>query len=257
MKVSEHRQSYPPGKTYSSTRTAKPATKQEKASANRTNYQTKAADEASEPKTYWEEKAEKDKALLTSFQERTREAKEKKDSNFIKSSNSGESVGSYAALLAKAETRMEVMEVSSKVMRTLAELKMSSVGAEGDEAKKIAQKIRRLEKLVKRIQKKLKNLSKEEQLEIRKQRAIKKKEMEKAQELHKELENRRTKRRREDRKYAHKEMAEDMRTNDASNPLTSVSGSGADAFSDLSTADTGGIDVSMSGFEGGGLDVLA
>ena len=131
------------------------------------------------------------------------------------------------------------------------------MGAEGDEAKKIAQKIRRLEKLVKRIQKKLKNLSKEEQLEIRKQRAIKKKEMEKAQELHKELENRRTKRRREDRKYAHKEMAEDMRTNDSANPFDSVSGAGADAFSDLSTADTGGIDVSMSGFEGGGLDVLA
>ena len=89
MKVSEQRQSYSSGRTYSSSRTAKPTAKQEKASANR---QTTSADKTSEPKTYWEEKAEKDKALLASFQERTKEAKEKKDSNFIKSSKSGESV---------------------------------------------------------------------------------------------------------------------------------------------------------------------
>ena len=248
---------------YTSSRSAK-STEQTKKNAessksDKTNRKEEAADKSLEKKTYWEDKMEKDKEILASFKERTEAAKEaKKNSNskFLKSSSSGESVGSYAALLAKAETKMEVMEVSSKVTWTLAELKMASVGSEGEEAKKLAKQIRRPEKLTKQIQKKLKNLSKEEQLELRKERAIKKMEMEKAQELHKELEKRRTKRRREDRKYAQKEIAEDMK-NETANLLASTGASDPVTSSSLDAAlgDMGGIDLSMSGFDGG-MDIL-
>lgn len=266
MKVSEQSAASKTSRSYytssgSANRTSRTGRNTTGSKTDKTVKEISSAEKSSEEKTYWEDKAEKDRAILASFRERTEEAKQAKknqNSNYLKSSSSGgESVGSYAALLAKAETRMEVMEVSSKVTRTLAELKMASVGAEGDEAKKLARKIRRLEKLMKRIQQKLKNLSKEEQLELRKERAIKKQEMEKAQELHKELEKRRTKRRRDDRKYAQKEMAEDMKTGSA-NLLdsSSASNSPSDSLSDASFSDTGGIDLSISGFEGGGMDIF-
>ena len=105
----------------------------------------------------------------------------------IKSSNKGESVGQLAALLSRAETRLDVLQVSSKVTRILMDLKASAAGAKGDEAKKLARQIKRYEKLMKRIEKKLKHLAKEEQLELRRKRALKQMEFEKEEELRQEL----------------------------------------------------------------------
>ncbi len=129
--------------------------------------------------------------------------------NKMKSSTPDDSVGQLASELARAETRIDVQLVSSKAMRALANLKMSSMSCDEKDKKKIQQMIRRMEKLMKRIQKKLEHLGKEEQLENQQKRAEKKKEEQKAKEIREELRGRRNKRRREERRYALKELAED------------------------------------------------
>ncbi|MEZ3488129.1 MAG: hypothetical protein K1W22_16495 [Lachnospiraceae bacterium] len=120
-----------------------------------------------------------------------------------------DSTGQLAAMLARAETKMDVQQVSSKAVRALSALKMASVFAEGDDAKKAAQRIRRMEKLMNRISKKQQQLNKEEVLELQRKSAEKRKEMKRVQELKKELDNKRTKRRRDERNYAAKEIAQD------------------------------------------------
>lgn len=120
-----------------------------------------------------------------------------------------DSTGQLAAMLARAETKMDVQQVSSKAVRALSALKMASVFAEGDDAKKAAQRIRRMEKLINRISKKQQQLNKEEVLESQRKSAEKRKEMKRAQELKKDLDNKRTKRRRDERNYASKEIAQD------------------------------------------------
>ena len=55
-----------------------------------------------------------------------------------------DSTGQLAAMLARAETKMDVQQVSSKAVRALSALKMASVFAEGDDAKKAAQRIRQI-----------------------------------------------------------------------------------------------------------------
>ena len=120
----------------------------------------------------------------------------------VKSSAPDDSVGQLAAMLARAETRIDVQQVASRAIRALTNLKMSAAASEGKDAKKIAQMIKRMEKLIKRIQKKLQHLSKEEQLEIEMQ-------TQKAKELQEELTARRKKRRKDEQNYAMKEIAED------------------------------------------------
>ncbi|MCI8659917.1 MAG: hypothetical protein HFG54_06690 [Lachnospiraceae bacterium] len=181
---------------------------------------------------------------------------EKSGSNFkMKSSAPDESVGQLASELARAETRMDVQQVSSKAMRALANLKMASVASEGKEAKKIAQMIRRMEKLIKRISKKMQHLSKEEQIENQRKRAEKKEELQKAQELAKELSSRRRKRKRDERGYALKEMAEDNK-NSAADVVSSLNSaiSASTSVPDLSSvADIGGVD--LSAIAGGSIDI--
>ena len=120
-----------------------------------------------------------------------------------------DSVGLLASMLARAETRIDVQQVSSRAVRALTNLKMAAAASEGADAKKIAQMIKRMEKLMKRIQKKLQHLAKEEQLELRKIRAKKNKETEKVKQIQGELNTRRKKRRKDERNYANKEIAED------------------------------------------------
>lgn len=179
--------------------------------------------------------------------------------SFVKKSSGKEtSVGELAAMLADAESRFEVHQVSAKASRALLELKMASVTSDKDEAKKIAQKIRRLEKLMKQIQKKLKNLAKEEQLELRRQRAAKKEEMEKEQELLKELQARRKKRRREDRRYAAKELAEDQKESNAETTDSFFDAGSSQSISpDLSEGiSVPGADLSAV-FDGASIDIMA
>ena len=139
------------------------------------------------------------------------------------------SVVELAAMLSNAETLMDVQQVMSKAMRALAELKMAAIGSEGKEAKKYAQQIRRMEKLIKRIQKKIKHLSKEQRLEDQRRKALKKAEMEKAKQIAEELKARRKKRRRDEKHYALKELAEDGRSDSG------------DLMSAMADALTGGI----------------
>ena len=130
----------------------------------------------------------------------------------VKSSAPDDSVGELAALLAKAETKIDVLQVSSKAMRALVNLKMSLAGADKKDQKKINQMIRRMEKLMKRIQKKIKNLNKEEVLERERERAAKKMEDKKEEEIRKELSTRRKKRKRDEQNYAQKELDEDRKS---------------------------------------------
>lgn len=153
----------------------------------------------------------------------------------MKSSTPEDSVGQLAALLAKAESKIDVQQVSSKAMRALASLKMSAMSCEEKDAKKIAQMIRRMKKLIKRIQKKLRQLNKEEALELRRKKAEQKLEVEKEKELREELRGKRTKRRRDEQNYALKEAAEDQRTAVGE----AVSGV-ADAMAASMSADMGG-----------------
>lgn len=153
---------------------------------------------------------EEDTDTFLSSLEAIKEQKSDGSNDFkMKSSKPDDSVGQLAAELARAETRMDVQQVSSKASRALLNLKVSYASSEGKEQKKIAQMIRRMEKLIKRINKKLKQLGKEEQLELRRRRAEKAKDSQKESLLRNELKTRRSKRRKEERNYALKEMAQD------------------------------------------------
>lgn len=158
----------------------------------------------------------------------------------IKSSAPDDSVGQLAGQLAHAETKVDVLQVSSKAMRALVNLKMSLANADKKDQKKISRMIQRMEKLMKRIQKKLKHLNKEEVLEREQEQAAKKMEQQKEEEIRKELSARRKKRKREERNYAAKEMEEDRKNAAAENfsaMTSSQSGTSAGAAAGTVPAD--------------------
>ena len=95
-------------------------------------------------------------------QKASQKISENTDSLKISCSIPEDSTGQLAAMLARAETKIAVLDVSSKATRALNSLKMASALAEGDDAKKVAQMIRRMEKLINRIHKKQQHLNKEE-----------------------------------------------------------------------------------------------
>lgn len=128
-------------------------------------------------------------------------------SSKIKASVPDDNVGQLAAELANGQTRFDVLQVSSKAMRAMADLRMAGAVCTGKDKEKVTQMIRRMNKLIKRIRTKLRQLEKEEQLEKRQEKAEKKKEEQKARALRNELQNKRNKRRREERDYANKEAA--------------------------------------------------
>lgn len=166
-----------------------------------------------------------------------REISANTDSLNISCSIPEDSTGQLAAMLARAETKIAVLDVSAKATRALNSLKMASALAEGDDAKKVAQMIRRMEKLITRIHKKQQHLNKEEMMELQKKAAESRKEMEKASKIDDELRGKRTKRRRDERNYAQKELAEDEK-NSAQEMManfanTSASNSVPDIAADL------------------------
>ena len=182
---------------------------------------------------------EEDMELLGRYLEKLKEQAAKSQGagagkDRMKSSTPDDSVGQLASELARAETRIDVQLVSSKAMRALANLKMSSMSCDEKDKKKIQQMIRRMEKRMKRIQKKLEHLGKEEQLENQQRKAEKKKEEQKAKEIREELRGRRNKRRREERRYALKELAEDGK-NAAQETVAAI----ADAYAPSSPAPSG------------------
>lgn len=163
----------------------------------------------------------------------------------MKASGPDNSVGELAAMLSRAETTLDVQQVMSKAMRALAQLKMCAVASEGKDAKKYAQQIKRMEKLIKRIQTKLKHLGKEQRMEEQRKKALKNEEKERAKKIDQELKAHRKKRRREERRYALKEISEDQKT--ANNELMS---SMSDVLSQGSSPD-------ISGLAGMGGDMMA
>ena len=136
---------------------------------------------------------------------------------------------------------------------------MSATASEGKDQKKIAQMIKRIEKLIKRINKKLKHLSKEEQLELHRKRAEKQNDTQKESLLRNELKTRRSKRRKEERNYALKELAQDGK-NSTQELVSGLTGAAQESTS-LDAAMMGdlgsmGMDAgAMADF--GGIDVMA
>lgn len=172
---------------------------------------------------------------------------EKSGSGFkMKSSTPDDSVGQLASMLARAETRMDVQQVSSKATRALISLKMSSISSDEGQRKKIAQMIKRMEKLIKRINKKLQLLSREEQIENRRKQAEKREDIQKQIELEKELQRKRKKRRRDERDYASKELAEDQKQS-AQEMQEALSGLGSSSGGTEAGTD-GSIDLAASAY---------
>lgn len=175
------------------------------------------------------------------------------NSGKIKSSMPDDQVGQLASELANSETKFDVQNVSSKAMRALANLRMAGALSEGEDKKKIAQMVRRMERLLKRVRTKMKQLSKEEQLENQKKRAEERKKEQEARDLQDELRTRRTKRRRDERNYAIKETAKDSQNAAAANASLPTAGAAAPSLPSLDTA--GSIDAAAVSAECVSIDV--
>lgn len=164
----------------------------------------------------------------------------------VKSSLPDDSVGQLAAMLSRAKTRLDVQQVSSKAMRAMVNLKAALIGCEGDEREKALRMIKRMEKLQKRINKKLENLDKEEQLERRREIAVKKQQTQKADEIGEELRSRRAKRRKDEQNYANRELAQDQKE-----AAAEMSAGLSDALSIATTPEVSDAVLSLSAASGG------
>ncbi len=154
-------------------------------------------------------------------------AQVKESSNFKMSvSMPDDSTGQLATELARSETKLNVLQVSSKAIRALGTLKIAYALSSGEDKEKIGRMIRRMQKLTRQIQKKLKNLSKEEQLELQRKRAEKRQQQEKELEIRKEITKRKRKRRREENHYASREVMQD-RKEALQETLDSIAGLGS------------------------------
>ena len=125
------------------------------------------------------------------------------------STSSQNSVGELATMLANAQSTMDVQRVISKGMMALAGLKMAQPLAEGKQKNKITAQIRRIEKLLKRSRNQIRHLNKEAELERKQKKAEKAQEEQKAHAQREELKSRRNKRRRDETRYAQKEVSKD------------------------------------------------
>ncbi len=176
----------------------------------------------------------------------------KESSNFKMSvSMPDDSVGQLATELARSETKMNVLQVSSKTLRALGTLKIAYALSEGEDKEKIGRMIRRMQKLTRQIQKKIKNLTKEEQLQLQKKRAEERQQQEKEMEIRREISKRKRKRRREENHYASREVMQDRKealqeTLDSIAGLGSSSASAAAAEGLVSAAGTGSGSVAGS-----------
>ncbi len=174
-------------------------------------------------------------------------AQVKESSNFKMSvSMPDDSTGQLATELARSETKMNVLQVSSKAIRALGTLKIAYALSSGEDKEKIGRMIRRMQKLTRQIQKKLKNLSKEEQLELQRKRAEKRQQQEKELEIRKEITKRKRKRRREENHYASKEVMQD-RKEALQETLDSIAGLGSSSAAAAAAAAEGLVSAAAAG----------
>ncbi len=147
----------------------------------------------------------------------------------IKSSVPDDNIGQLASELYNGRTKSDVIQVSSKAMRAMANLRMAGALCEGEDKEKVGQMIRRMNRLIKRIRMKIRNLDKEEQLQKRQEKAEKRKEEQKARTLSNELRRKRNKRRREEWDYAQKEIAAGQNSSGNASPAEVSASSAASA----------------------------
>lgn len=215
-------------------------------------------DRSSDKEALSSEKDREAERLLDSLKALSASSSKESGSNFkMKASKPEDSVGQLAAMLARAETRIDVQQVASRAIRALTSLKMTQAASQGSDAKKIAQMIKRMEKLIKRIQKKMKHLNKEEQMTNDQKRAEKQQQEQKAKQIREELRTRRNRRRRDEREYAMKELNEDNKSQSGELMNSVMAGMHAAAGSpDLSAlAAAGGADLSAAPGDMGSIDI--
>lgn len=126
------------------------------------------------------------------------------------STGSQNSIGELATMLANAQNTMDVQQVISKAMLSMASLKIAQPLTEGKQRDKITAQIRRLEKLLTRSRNKIRHLNKEAELERKQRKAEKAQEEQKARARREELKSRRSKRRRDETRYAQREVSKDL-----------------------------------------------
>lgn len=154
-----------------------------------------------------DERAEQMEAARSPFSASSGSDASAPGNNKIKASVPSDNIAQLASELANCQTKFDVQQVSSKAMRAMANLRMSGALTEGKDKEKVAQMIRRMQKLLKRVRTKMKNLTKEEELEKRQKRAEEERKEREAREIKNELRSRRNKRHRDERDYAMKEAA--------------------------------------------------
>ena len=166
--------------------------------------------------------------------------------NKIRASMPDDNVGQLASELANCQTKLDVQQVSSKAMRALANLRMAGALSEGKDKEKIAQMIRRMQKLIKRVRIKMKNLTKEEELQNRQKKAEEERKEQEARQIRDELRNRRNKRQREERDYAIKESVGGSREAAAENILPGAA-AGTPSMPTMSGGNGGSVSMADAG----------
>ena len=98
-------------------------------------------DRSSDKEALSSEKDREAERLLDSLKALSASSSKESGSNFkMKASKPEDSVGQLAAMLARAETRIDVQQVASRAIRALTSLKMTQAASQGSDAKKIDRK---------------------------------------------------------------------------------------------------------------------
>ena len=117
----------------------------------------------------------------------------------MSTSNISYQTGPLYTKLAQSGNKQLVQSVMSEAYRNIASLRLVSCLGESEDRAKAQKAIRSLQRLLTRGRQKVKQLDRETLLSIRKKRALKRREEEKARELAKELKKQRNKRRNNDK----------------------------------------------------------
>lgn len=107
--------------------------------------------------------------------------------------------------LVRATTQMEVIEIRSKALGSLASLRIIAGTGSEEDAKEAKSIIKKLEKLVKRSHRKIKDLSKEESLRLDENRAVQTEKKDLAEKIEKELRRREIERKAREQSYLNEE----------------------------------------------------
>lgn len=126
----------------------------------------------------------------------------KKVSNFeAKASKPDDDTALLTRRLVMAATSMEVIEVRASALTSMAAFRLSASMGELEDRREAQKIIRKLEKLIQRSGRKIKDLNKEESLEIQEDRAVNNQKMELVRQLEEELKRRELERRAREKGY--------------------------------------------------------